>query len=137
VNVHVQYSPHALVTGAWDEATKAALARATLERLTANVPALAANIVEVSIHSPSDLEREFGYPEGQAHHAEIALDQALWMRPVPGWAGYRTPIGGLYLAGPGTHPGAGTVGASGRNAAREVLRDLRRGSVTHGSGESY
>jgi phytoene dehydrogenase-like protein len=53
-------------------------------------------------------------------------DQLLFMRPVRGWANYRTPVGGLYLCGAGTHPGGGVTGANGRNAARELLRDLNR-----------
>jgi len=48
------------------------------------------------------------------------------MRPVPGWSRYRTPIDGLYLCGPGTHPGGGVAGAAGRNAARMILKDTRR-----------
>ncbi|HET9662832.1 MAG TPA: FAD-dependent oxidoreductase, partial [Burkholderiales bacterium] len=68
-------------------------------------------------------------PEGQPHHAELTLDQALWMRPVPGWASYRTPVGGLYLCGPATHPGGAIAGAAGANAARAVLDDLRRGTT--------
>jgi phytoene dehydrogenase-like protein len=134
VQVHVQYAPYALADGAWDETSRAALARAVVARLAPHAPALAAAVVEVSVTSPLDLEREYGYPEGQAHHAELTLDQALWMRPVPGSAHYRMPVAGLYLAGPGTHPGAGIIGASGAHAARAVMRDLRRGSVQRGNG---
>jgi phytoene dehydrogenase-like protein len=63
--------------------------------------------------------------EWQATHAELALDQFLWMRPLPALAGYRTPIGGLYLCGPSMHPGAGVPGAAGLHCARHVLRDFR------------
>ena len=65
-----------------------------------------------------------GWPEGQPHHAELSLDQALWMRPLPELSGYRTPIKGLWLCGPAMHPGAGVAGASGYNCARALLRDL-------------
>ena len=65
-----------------------------------------------------------GWPEGQPHHAELSLDQALWMRPLPELAGYRTPIKGLWLCGPAMHPGAGVAGASGYNCAKALLRDL-------------
>ena len=75
-----------------------------------------------SVLSPRDLEEKYGWPEGQAHHAELALDQALWMRPLPGWARYRTPVDGLYVCGPGTHPGGGVLGIAGLNAAREALK---------------
>ena len=77
--------------------------------------------VERSVLSPRDLEDLHGFPEGQAYHAELALDQILWLRPAPGWGRYRTPIAGLYLCGPGTHPGAGIAGAAGANAARVAV----------------
>jgi phytoene dehydrogenase-like protein len=77
--------------------------------------------------SPLDLERVLGLTGGHALHGDMAADQLFTMRPVRGWASYRTPIHGLYLCGAGTHPGGGVTGANGRNAAREVLRD-RRGS---------
>lgn len=60
---------------------------------------------------------------GHLYHGELTLDQILFMRPVPGWSRYRTPIAGLYLCGPGTHPGGGIAGAAGRNAARAILKD--------------
>jgi phytoene dehydrogenase-like protein len=82
--------------------------------------------VEVErVLSPRDLEERHGYPEGQEHHAELALDQALWMRPLPELAQYRTTIEGLWLCGPGTHPGGGVVGASGYNCARAILNAKR------------
>jgi phytoene dehydrogenase-like protein len=78
--------------------------------------------------TPLDYEREYGLAEGSGYQGEMALDQLLFMRPVPGWSQYRTPIAGLYLCGAGTHPGGGVTGAPGFNAAREMLADLRRGS---------
>jgi len=60
---------------------------------------------------------------GHLYHGELTLDQILFMRPVPGWSRYRTPIAGLYLCGPGTHPGGGIAGAAGRNAARVILKE--------------
>jgi len=63
---------------------------------------------------------------GHLYHGELTLDQILFMRPVPGWSRYRTPIHGLYLCGPGTHPGGGIAGAAGRNAARVILRESKR-----------
>jgi phytoene dehydrogenase-like protein len=75
-----------------------------------------------TVHAPVDLERMHGWPQGQPHHAELSLDQALWMRPVPELAHYKTPIAGLWLCGPAMHPGAGVIGAAGYNCARSVLR---------------
>lgn len=77
---------------------------------------------ESELLSPRELEQFDGWPEGQPHHAELSLDQALWMRPLPELAGYRTPIAGLWLCGPGMHPGAGIAGAAGFNCASEILR---------------
>ena len=76
--------------------------------------------------SPRDLEERFGLPEGAATHGELGLDQILFMRPVPGWSRYATPIQGLYLGGAGTHPGPGILGGSGWLAARRMLADGRR-----------
>jgi phytoene dehydrogenase-like protein len=76
--------------------------------------------------TPWDLEQEFGLTEGNIFHGELALDQLFFMRPLAGWARYRTPIAGLYLCGAGTHPGGGVMGASGRLAALELLRDSKK-----------
>jgi phytoene dehydrogenase-like protein len=129
VDVHVQYAPYALADGEWDEVRRAALGRLVAETLSEHLPGASAAITECRVLSPRDLEEAEGSPEGQAYHAELALDQALWMRPVPGLARYRTPIAGLYLCGPATHPGGAIAGASGANAARAILRDLRGGVV--------
>ena len=78
----------------------------------------------ITVQSPAELEQVHGWPEGQPHHAELSLDQALWMRPLPELSSYRTPIKGLWLCGPAMHPGAGVAGASGYNCAKAVLREL-------------
>jgi len=74
--------------------------------------------------APPDLEERFGLPGCCLYHGEISLDQLLFMRPVPGYANYRTPVQNLYLCGAGTHPGGGVTGAPGFNAAREVIKAL-------------
>ncbi|HSD55265.1 MAG TPA: NAD(P)/FAD-dependent oxidoreductase [Burkholderiales bacterium] len=126
VNVHVQYAPYAPADGAWDDARRAALGARVEEMLS---PHLGAAVIERIVQSPRDLEEAYGWPEGQAHQAELALDQLLWMRPTPALARYRTPIVGLYLCGPAMHPGAGIAGAAGAHAARVMLRDSRRGTT--------
>ena len=120
VEVHVQYAPYELAEGKWDEARCASLGELVVREVG---PHLGAPIEERRVRSPVDLERDYGWPGGQAHQAELALDQLLWMRPIPALARYRTPIAGLYLCGTGMHPGAGIAGAPGANAARAVLRD--------------
>jgi phytoene dehydrogenase-like protein len=76
---------------------------------------------QTELASPRELEDAEGWPEGQPHHAELSLDQALWMRPLPELARYRTPIEGLWLCGPAMHPGAGIAGAAGLNCAHAIL----------------
>ena len=109
--VHFQYVPY--LNGAKDDLA------ATVRRL---LPGLE-NAKVVSIMGPADLERERGWPQGQPYHAELALDQALWMRPLPELARYETPIPGLWLCGPATHPGGGIAGAAGYNCAHAILRE--------------
>jgi phytoene dehydrogenase-like protein len=127
VMVEVQYAPYALAEGAWDDARCSALVDRVVEMLSQHAPGVGAAVNERGVLSPLDLEALYGFPQGQPHHAELALDQAFWMRPLPGCARYRMPIAGLYLCGPATHPGGFIAGAAGANAARVITRDLRRG----------
>ena len=127
VDVDFQYAPYTLNDGAWDDSRRRAVTERAVQMITRAVPGFGALVKGTSMLAPPDLEARYGFPEGQPHHAELTLDQALWMRPVPGWASYRTPVGGLYLCGPATHPGGSIAGAAGANAARTVLDDLRRG----------
>jgi len=71
----------------------------------------------------ADLERRFGITGGNIFHGEMSLDQMFVLRPLAGWASYRTPVKGLYLCGSGAHPGGGVMGAPSHNAAREILKD--------------
>ena len=114
--VHFQYAPYHRADGEWNDARRSELA-GIARRLLPHL-----GDAEAVVMAPTDLEAAEGWPQGQAYHAELALDQALWMRPLPELARYRTPIEGLWLCGPGTHPGGGVGGASGYNCAREILR---------------
>ncbi|HSE85859.1 MAG TPA: amine oxidase, partial [Candidatus Binatia bacterium] len=78
-------------------------------------------ILHRQVLTPLDLERTFGLTEGCIYHAEMSLDQIFFMRPVPGWARYSTPIENLYLCGSGTHPGGGITGLPGFYAAKSIL----------------
>ena len=122
VRIHAQCVPYQLREGTWDAARAKEFGDGVVARLTAAVPALAGTITAREVLGPKDLEAATGLTEGQAYHGELTLDQILFMRPVPGWGRYRTPVGGLYLCGAGTHPGGAVAGACGRNAAREILR---------------
>ncbi|MCG6877428.1 MAG: NAD(P)/FAD-dependent oxidoreductase [Betaproteobacteria bacterium] len=121
LNVHVQYAPYALAEGDWDAARRSALGDMVVHSLAAHLSGGDDAVTERSVLTPRDLEGTAGWPEGQPHHAELALDQFLWMRPVPALARYRTPVAGLFLCGPAMHPGGG-VGVAGAHATREILR---------------
>jgi phytoene dehydrogenase-like protein len=124
VHAHVQFAPYALAGASWDDTLRAELADRVVRVLDEHAPGLGASVSARNVLAPPDLERQFGWPQGQVHHAEPALDQWLWMRPTPELARYRTPIRGLYLCGPAMHPGAWLPGASGYHAAKQALRDL-------------
>jgi phytoene dehydrogenase-like protein len=123
MSVLAQYAPYRLKAGAWDGARREALGDAVVATLTRYAPDLPRAIVHRQVVTPLDLEQELGLTEGNIYQGEMALDQLLFMRPVPGWARYRTPIRGLYLCGAGAHPGGGVTAAPGYQAARAVLRD--------------
>jgi phytoene dehydrogenase-like protein len=123
VRVHTQYLPHALRDGTWDDARRNEVAKLAIARIDSAVPGFAASVLAQSVLTPPDFEHLYGCPQGQPYHAQIALDQMLWMRPVPQLARYRTPIAGLYLCGPAMHPGI--AGATAANAASVILGDLK------------
>ena len=125
LTIDVNSQPYRVREG-WD-AIKERRADQVVSQLERSFPGLSGSILHRQVLSPLDLERLLGITGGHALHGEMTPDQLLFMRPVRGWANYRTPVRGLYLCGAGTHPGGGVTGANGRNAAREVLRDLRRG----------
>jgi len=122
VTIDVNSQPYTLAEGSWDE-LREEIADAAIDKLEAYFPGLKRSIVHREVLTPLDLERRLGITGGHALHGEMSFDQLFTLRPVRGWADYRTPVGGLYLCGAGTHPGGGVTGANGRNAAREVLRD--------------
>lgn len=123
VEAQVQYVPAKLKGESWDEAARSKLSGAVLAALEKFAPGIGARVRGTEVLGPADLERRSGLTEGQAYHAELGLDQILFMRPVAGWSRHRTPIRGLYLCGAGTHPGGAVAGASGRLAARAILED--------------
>lgn len=128
MTVQVQYAPYHLRDGkgAWDAAARERLADTVVATLAQHAPNLRSAVLERHVMAPPDLEQRFSLTEGHPYHGEMTLDQIFFMRPVAGWARYRTPIKGLFLCGAGTHPGGGLPGASGRNAAREMLRKESR-----------
>lgn len=121
LSVVAQYAPYDLC-GGWS-AAEARFRELLIDTLGALAPRLRAQVEHAELLSPADIEREFRITGGHWHHAELALDQFFMLRPVPGVAQYRAPVGGLYLCGAGCHPGGGVMGVAGRNAAREVVRE--------------
>ncbi|HKZ90487.1 MAG TPA: NAD(P)/FAD-dependent oxidoreductase [Thermoplasmata archaeon] len=124
MSMFVQYAPYTLRKGTWPE-RREDFGDTVIETLEEYVPNLRKIILHRQVISPWDVEREFGLTGGNIFHGEPTPDQLFFLRPVPGWAQYRTPIKGLYLCGSGTHPGGGIMGAPGHNAAREILKDWR------------
>jgi phytoene dehydrogenase-like protein len=120
----VQYAPYRLASelGGWD-AIKEAFADRCIDTVCAYAPNFRSAVLHRQVLSPLDLERRFGLTGGNIFHGAMSMQQLLCLRPVPGWADYRTPLRGLYLCGAGAHPGGGVSGAPGRNCAREMLRD--------------
>ncbi len=120
----VQYVPYALREGTWD-ARRQELADKVIERIGRYAPNVPGAVEAVHVVTPLDLERTYGLTEGNIFHGDLNIEQLFFMRPLPGWSGYRTPIGGLYLCGAGTHPGGGVTGAPGYVSSRRVLADLK------------
>jgi phytoene dehydrogenase-like protein len=123
----VQYVPYKLREGNWDE-KRELLGDRVVKKIAEYAPNVPGAIVARQVLTPLDLERTYGLTEGNIFHGDLRLEQLFFMRPVPGWAQYRTPVRGLYLCGAGAHPGGGVTGAPGRNAAMQVLRDWRKGN---------
>jgi phytoene dehydrogenase-like protein len=124
MSIYMQYAPYKL-KGDWEEQRKA-LGQTVVQTLAQYAPNLPELILTHQIITPRDLEERYGLTGGQIFHGDLALDQFFTMRPLLDWARYKTPIENLYLCGSGTHPGAGLTGGSGANAAREILRVLKR-----------
>lgn len=124
LSAYVQFAPYQLKEGNWD-ARGAELGRTVIQTLSAYSPNLANLVEAVQVITPQDLEAAYGFTGGHIFHGELALDQLFTMRPFLDWARYKTPFSGLFLCGSGTHPGNGLTGASGANAAKEIIYELR------------
>ena len=124
LSAYVQFAPFKLKQGSWDTRRKD-LGDTVIKTLATYAPNLPGLVEGIQVITPKDLETSYGFTGGHIFHGELALDQLFTMRPILDWARYKTPIRGLFLCGSGTHPGNGLTGASGANAAREIIRDLR------------
>ena len=122
ISVHFQFAPYALKQGTWNT-ERETIENRTINLLSQHFPNLNASISARKTITPDDLESTYSLTEGDLNHGQIMLDQFLFMRPIPGWSNHKTPIHSLYLCGSGVHAGGGISGASGRNAAKVVLKE--------------
>ena len=121
----VQYAPYKLRQGLnWDE-QREAFGNNVIDTIAQYAPNLKSIIINKQVLTPLDLERDFGLSEGNIFQGELSLEQLFFLRPVPGYAQFRTPIKNLYMCGSATHPGGGIMGAPGRLAALEILKDVK------------
>jgi len=125
MSIYMQYAPYKLKGSDWETQRKA-LGETVVKTITQYAPNLPQTILRHQIITPKDLEDTYGLTGGHIFHGELALDQFFTMRPILDWARYRTPIERLFLCGNGTHPGTGLTGGSGANAAREIVRALKK-----------
>ncbi len=123
----VQYAPYHLKPGdVWDDARREAFGDAVIDAIAVHAPNIKNIIRHRQVLTPLDIERTFGLSEGNIFQGELSLEQLFFLRPVPGWAQYATPIDKLYMCGSATHPGGGIMGAPGKNAAEKILKDAKR-----------
>ena len=121
----VQYAPPKIRGGDWTDADRDAFGAACIDQIEAYAPGFKDSILHVEIRTPRELESEVGLTDGNIFQGELTFDQLLFNRPVPGYAQYRSPIKDLWICGSSAHPGGGVMGAPGRNAAAEILRDAK------------
>jgi phytoene dehydrogenase-like protein len=121
MSIFVQYAPHNL-NGGWTDEKREAFGDTVVKTLARYAPNIESLILHRQVLTPADIERITGLTEGNIFQGELALQQLFFLRPVPQWAKYRTPIHGYWQCGAGTHPGGGIMGGSGRLAALEILR---------------
>ncbi len=126
MSMFTQYFPYRLAPGLAHDAEREAYADRCIDLMTAYAPNFKRSVIQRQVLSPVDLEQRFGLTGGNIMQGSMSLSSLSFMRPVPGYADYRTPVRNLYLCGAATHPGGGVMGACGYNAAREILRDMKK-----------
>jgi phytoene dehydrogenase-like protein len=127
MSIQIQFAPYKLRDGDWKSRGQD-FADTVINHLSKFAPGINDSIIAGQVLTPLDLEETYGLSGGHIHHGEQSLDQFFTFRPLIGFAQYRTPLKGLYLCGAGTHPGGGITGLPGANAAREIMKDLKRSS---------
>ncbi|MFZ1917468.1 MAG: NAD(P)/FAD-dependent oxidoreductase [Terriglobales bacterium] len=125
MSIYMQYAPFKLKNDNWEN-QRTALGETVVKTIAQYAPNLPQIILRHQIITPKDLEDTYSLTGGHIFHGELALDQFFTMRPLLDWARYKTPIERLFLCGSGTHPGTGLTGGSGANAAREIIKALKK-----------
>ncbi len=124
MSMFTQYFPNTLARDAGSlEENKKHYAERCIDIMTEYAPNFRKAVHNYQVLAPQDIERVYGLTGGNIMQGTMSLSSLSFMRPVPGYADYRTPIRGLYMCGAATHPGGGVMGACGYNAAREILWD--------------
>jgi phytoene dehydrogenase-like protein len=126
MSMFTQYFPYKLAPGLSLQEEKEKYAERCFDLMNEYAPNFRRSVIGRQVLAPTDLEKRFGLTGGNIMQGAMSLSSLSFMRPIPGYADYRTPIRGLYMCGAATHPGGGVMGACGYNAAREILRDMRR-----------
>ncbi len=126
MSVFVQYAPPLVNGREWTDEDKAGFEKSVIDQIANYSPDFRDLILHCETRTPREIEAEVGLTEGNIFQGELTFDQLLFNRPFPGYAQYRGPVSGMYLCSSGTHPGGGVMAAPGANAAREILRDLRK-----------
>ncbi len=126
MTIFVQYCPPKLKVGDWTDETRAAFGQTVVDQIAEYSPNFKDLILHMEVRTPQDIEDEVGLTEGNIFQGELTIDQLFFNRPFPGYGQFRGPLKGMYMCGSATHPGGGVMAAPGANAAREILRDLRK-----------
>jgi len=129
MSVFVQYAPPKLASGEWTDVDREAFGKTVIDQISNYSPDFKDLILHAEIRTPQDIENETGLTEGNIFMGELTFDQLFFNRPFPGYGQYRGPLKGMYMCSSGTHPGGGVMAAPGANAAREILRDLKRPNI--------
>ena len=129
MSVFVQYCP-VEPEGGWTDEKRDQFGQAVIDQIADYSPDFKDLLLHAEIRTPQDMEADVGLTEGNIFQGELTFDQLMFNRPFPGYAQYRGPVKGMYMCGSSTHPGGGVMGAPGANAAREILRDLKKPDTT-------
>ncbi len=122
----IQYCPPKLADGPWTPEKRDQFGQTVIDKIERYSPGFKDLIVHMEVRTPHEIENEIGLTEGNIFQGELTIDQLFFNRPFPGYGQYRMPVKNLYMSGSSTHPGGGVSAACGANAAREILKDLKR-----------